>query len=363
MKKKNRPIAPHVDIISLFLFSSLLFFVSHALAQADIGTVKNPDGSTTTTERDKTYGEYGRKVITKDKQGRVTSEELKGNVKNDRTRDALEKTTTTYTKIGGLTRKWTFNKDVYGGKPSIATYKETDTDLNGKIIVDTTTKFVDGKISEYASVFNDPKTGKTSFFESKYKVNSVTGEAEEVEHTVIEVDASGKKTTSKYNYKTKKYEIVEPEKKEEPKKEPEKKDDGTLKKTAPAGFAPGKYIGTVTIEHLDKCEEFGWGKPNDPLGRSSTGVYLTVEPQSSVLKIETDEGNTKAGDWFETAQNTLTMTSDRITGGSAEKKTLYTFDITFTYNTAAKEYMGTGTWGFHDNCEKNYPVTMTLKAR
>lgn len=129
------------------------------------------------------------------------------------------------------------------------------------------------------------------------------------------------------------------------------------------GFPTGKYTGAVTIEHLDACEEFAWGKLNNPPGRSSTDVFLTVEPKSSVLKIETDEGNTKSADWFETDKGTLTVTADHMVGGNVEAKTLYTFDITFTYDAAAKEYTGTGTWGYHDNCEKEYPVTMTLKSR
>src|SRR4249920_2188618 len=63
-------------VITISVFASVELFVSRASAQQDpdppLGTHKNSDGSSTTIERDKTYGEYGRKVTTTDKDGTVT---------------------------------------------------------------------------------------------------------------------------------------------------------------------------------------------------------------------------------------------------------------------------------------------------
>ena len=120
------------------------------------------------------------------------------------------------------------------------------------------------------------------------------------------------------------------------------------------------------IEHLDACEEFGWRRRNRPPGRSAAPVYLTVSPQSTVLKIEYDEGNTVAKDWFETDAGTLQLTSSGHMIGGVRHRTGYYFEVFFTYDSASKQYVGTGNWIIQDQCEgqaPGYPVTITLKLR
>ena len=188
MKSSSQSSVSHVLVISFLFFASLILFVSRAAAQ-EIGTVNNPGGGTTTTERDTRYGTYGVKVTIKDSKGRVFSEEWKGNKDNSGNRITLEENHTIFDKKNG--GKTVFMKIFRPGPGPDGREKITE-----KIVQ---TDALGGVISEETNRYD---------------------KSEQTEGTIISVDPnSGKKTTKKYDPKTKKYEDVEPAKTEEPKKE------------------------------------------------------------------------------------------------------------------------------------------------
>jgi hypothetical protein len=131
-------------------------------------------------------------------------------------------------------------------------------------------------------------------------------------------------------------------------------------------FAPGKYAGKVVIENLNACEEFGWASPhNGANGKGSTDAFLTVSEDGAVLKIQYDEGNTEAANWFETKAGTLTLAPGHAIGGIRHRSMHY-FDVEFRYIAATGKYVGTGTWIIQDTCEGKapaYPVTITLTRK
>jgi hypothetical protein len=178
------------------LLTWMAFLVGPAQAQ-DLGTVKNDDGSTSTTERDTRYGTYGIKTTTTDPQGRITKEEWKGNTKKNGKRDTLEETNTFYNPDGRkLIRKATYNPGVGDEMPVKATSQMTTRDALGGVTFESTTKY-------------DAK-------------------GEVTEGTVIEIDpATGKKKTRRYNPSTRGWEEERPTRAEvEPTKEPESKKEG-----------------------------------------------------------------------------------------------------------------------------------------
>ena len=225
--------------ITISVFASMALFVSSASAQQDpdppLGTHKNSDGSSTTVERDKTYGEYGRKVTTTDEEGTVTVE-LKGNIKNDRTRDTWEKTTTSHSNG----RTWVFKRKYKKNKyfePELESDYSTSTTADGKIVEEHTITYVDGKRSVDTDKITDPDSGKTTTFVSKYRRNKTTGEEELIERSV---DGVIDRKRYKYNPATGGLERIEdakdPEedknKKTEEKKTDEKKTDDSTPQPA-----------------------------------------------------------------------------------------------------------------------------------
>jgi opacity protein-like surface antigen len=190
MKSSSQSPVSQVLVLSFVLFASLFLFVNRTGAQ-DIGTVINPDGTTTTTERDTRYGTYGVKVTTKDSKGRVVLEEWKGN-KNDRgDRITLEANATQFYDDG---TKAVFN----------SIFLPSKTNFTGR-------KLVTQKIVKY-----DALGGVTSEENTKYDESGT----KQTEGTKTIFSPSGKKTTQKFDPNTGKYENVEPPKKDEPREPP-----------------------------------------------------------------------------------------------------------------------------------------------
>ena len=79
------------------------------------------------------------------------------------------------------------------------------------------------------------------------------------------------------------------------------------------------------------------------------------------MVLEYEEANTKAADYFESKDGGLVINANHMSGGG--DRTVYRFDVTFTYDSAGKHYTGTGTWAIQDNCSKTYPATITLEPR
>ncbi len=134
----------------------------------------------------------------------------------------------------------------------------------------------------------------------------------------------------------------------------------------PVNFVPGKYSGTVTVEgEQAPCWNDGYGFMNG-FNWEHIQAYLTVSPQGSVLVLSIPEGNTRAGDWFETKGGTLTLDKAHVIGG-IRHHTVYYFDVTFAYDHRfiGEWYLGTGTWIVKGDCEAEllYPVTISLKRR
>jgi hypothetical protein len=122
---------------------------------------------------------------------------------------------------------------------------------------------------------------------------------------------------------------------------------------APAGLAPGKYVGGLSVHDLSACEEFGFGSLNSPPGNTATKAFLTVTSTGATLVLE-EEGSTRSADYFETSDGSLSISPDHVVVG-VRHKTTYFFDMTIAKSTTG-DYVGSGTFIIQDNCEQQAPA-------
>jgi len=206
--------------MSFALLTCMTLFPIWGAAQ-DIGTIKNSDGSTTTTVPDTSYGKFGIKSTTTDAKGRVIIEALSGDkYKNDDgRRRPLERMVLWYREDGTKTvGKFMWNLNNADIK---STYKTTD--ALGHTVEESKSS-LDGKTGQWKNEKLNPKTG---LFEPEDPAK-----AEEWRTRVFDPHSRGSET--KRPAKTDK----RPKAESPNKGEPAKKEEGKKKEPAPIPTPP-----------------------------------------------------------------------------------------------------------------------------
>jgi hypothetical protein len=222
-------------LVVLALVTCMALLACQALAQ-DVGTVKNGNGSTTTTERDSRYGN-GVKSTTRDENGRVTLEEWKGAKKTD--------------------AKGNIKTDA-NGEPMRDTLETTSTAVRSEGTTVTTKRYNPVNDNQVVTVDEITKDALGGIVDEKHEMFDDKGQR--TKGTKTAVSPAGSKTTQNWNPSSHRWEELKPIKEEETKKVvPMKKEagEGEEQERVPLGryISPGRVDFSVGYAYMHAPDE------------------------------------------------------------------------------------------------------------